>query len=175
MKSIILALLASLVWSSNVSAQTSFFEGKTVRILVGFSPGGAYDVWARVIAQYMGKYIPGNPAFVVQNMTGGGSMVAANHVYNVAKPDGLTFGLVTPALLLSSLPGEKRFSLTGLSSAGSVHRRRQTESFIFAQTPASRRSKTCARRRSRPSAVPRESAPRVLIGLSFLPTLLVSS
>jgi tripartite-type tricarboxylate transporter receptor subunit TctC len=107
MKSIILALLACLVWSSNVSAQASFFEGKTVRILVGFSPGGAYDVWARVIAQYMGKYIPGNPAFVVQNMTGGGSMVAANHVYNVAKPDGLTFGLVTPALLIEQLAGRK--------------------------------------------------------------------
>jgi tripartite-type tricarboxylate transporter receptor subunit TctC len=62
----------------NVSAQTSLFEGKTVRILVGFSRGGAYDIWARVIAQYMGKYILGNPAFVVQNMTGGGSMVAAS-------------------------------------------------------------------------------------------------
>src|SRR5678816_908035 len=103
MKSIILALLACLVWSSNVSAQTSFFEGKTVRILVGFSPGGAYDVWARVIAQYMGKYIPGNPALVVQNMTGGGSMVAANHVYNVAKPDGLTVGFVSPTISILSL------------------------------------------------------------------------
>ena len=61
MKSIFLTLLACLAWSSNLLAQTSFFEGKTVRILVGFSPGGAYDLWARLIAQHMGKYVPGNP------------------------------------------------------------------------------------------------------------------
>lgn len=66
---------------SSASAQTSFFEGKTVRILVGFTPGGSYDLWARTIAAHMGKYIAGNPIFVVQNMTGGGSMVAANYVY----------------------------------------------------------------------------------------------
>jgi tripartite-type tricarboxylate transporter receptor subunit TctC len=72
---------------------------------VGFSPGGAYDVWARLIAHHWSKYVPGSPTFVVQNMTGGGSMVAANHVYNVAKPDGLTFGLVTPALYIEQLAG----------------------------------------------------------------------
>ena len=123
----------------------------------------------------MGKYIPSNPAFVVQNMTGGGSMVAANHVYNVAKPDGLTFGLVTPALLIEQLAGRKevQFDWPKFSWIGSPER--QTDLFTFAQTPASRRSKTCARRRSHPSAAPRESAPRVLIGRSFLPTPSVSS
>jgi tripartite-type tricarboxylate transporter receptor subunit TctC len=69
---------------------------------VGFSSGGAYD---------MGKYVPGNPAFMVQNMTGGGSMVAANYVYNVAKPDGLTFGLVT--LRRFSLSSSPKFSWIG--------------------------------------------------------------
>jgi len=72
-------LLACILLSlSSARAQTPFYEGKTVRILVGFSPGGSYDLWARLIATHMGKYIAGNPTFVVQNMTGGSSMVAAN-------------------------------------------------------------------------------------------------
>jgi tripartite-type tricarboxylate transporter receptor subunit TctC len=107
MKIIFSALLACLPWISTVAAQTSFYEGKTVRIIVGFSPGGAYDVWARMMAHHWGKYIPGNPAFVVQNMTGGGSMVAANHVYNVAKPDGLTLGFVSPGIYIEQLSGRK--------------------------------------------------------------------
>ena len=90
MKKIIFGLFFLLAASTNLPAQSSFFEGKTARILVGFSPGGSYDLWARLIARHMGKHITGNPNFVVQNMTGGGSMVAANYVYNVAKPDGLT-------------------------------------------------------------------------------------
>jgi tripartite-type tricarboxylate transporter receptor subunit TctC len=107
MKKIIFGLLLLIVPGSDLQAQTSFFEGKTVRILVGFSPGGSYDLWARLIAHHMAKHIPGNPTFVVQNMTGGGSMIAANYIYNVAKPDGLTFGVVTPALYMEQLAGRK--------------------------------------------------------------------
>jgi tripartite-type tricarboxylate transporter receptor subunit TctC len=107
MKTIFPALLACLLWTSNLAAQSPFYEGKTVRIVVGFSPGGTYDVWARLMAHHMSKYVPGSPAFLVQNMTGGGSMVAANYIYNVAKPDGLTFGLVTPALYIEQLTGRK--------------------------------------------------------------------
>jgi len=107
MKTIFSALLACLLWTSSLAAQTPFYEGKTVRIVVGFSPGGTYDVWARLMAHHMNKYVPGSPAFLVQNMTGGGSMVAANYIYNVAKPDGLTFGLVTPALYIEQLTGRK--------------------------------------------------------------------
>jgi tripartite-type tricarboxylate transporter receptor subunit TctC len=107
MKKIIFGLLLLIAPGSDLQAQTSFFEGKTVRILVGFSPGGSYDLWARLIAHHMSKHIPGNPAFVVQNMTGGGSMIAANYIYNVAKPDGLTFGVVTPALYMEQLAGRK--------------------------------------------------------------------
>lgn len=86
-------------------AQTPFYEGKTVRIIVGFSPGAAYDAWARLMAHHWSKYIPGSPAFVVQNMPGGGSMVAANHVYNVAKPDGLTIGFISPTIYIEQLAG----------------------------------------------------------------------
>jgi len=105
MKTIFLALLACLLSTSNLAAQAPFYEGKTVRIVVGFSAGGTYDVWARLMAHHLSKHVPGSPSFVVQNMTGGGSMVAANHVYTVAKPDGLTFGLVTPALYIEQLAG----------------------------------------------------------------------
>jgi tripartite-type tricarboxylate transporter receptor subunit TctC len=107
MRGIIYGLFFLLAASADVPAQTAFFEGKTARILVGFSPGGSYDLWARLIARHMGKYIPGNPNFVVQNMTGGGSMVAANYVYNVAKPDGLTIAVVTPGLFIEQLGGRK--------------------------------------------------------------------
>ena len=98
---VVLAFLCS----SPGQAQTPFYEGKTVRIVVGFSPGAAYDVWARLMAHHWSKYIPGSPTFVVQNMTGGGSMVAANHVYNVAKPDGLTLGFVSPGIFIEQLTG----------------------------------------------------------------------
>jgi tripartite-type tricarboxylate transporter receptor subunit TctC len=124
MKTIFLGVLACLFWSSNLAAQAPFYEGKTVRIVVGFSPGGTYDVWARLMAHHMSKYVPGSPSFVVQNMTGGGSMVAANHVYNVAKPDGLTFGLVTPALYIEQLAGrnEVQHDWLKLSHVGSPER-----------------------------------------------------
>jgi len=104
-KRIFFGLFFLLATSFDLPAQTSFFEGKTARILVGFSPGGSYDLWARLIARHMGRHIPGNPNFVVQNMTGGGSMVAANYVYKVAKPDGLTIAVVTPGLFIEQLAG----------------------------------------------------------------------
>ena len=71
----------------------SFFDGQTIRLLVGFSAGGGYDTYGRAIARHIGKHIPGNPDIVVENMTGAGSLVAANHLYNQAEPDGLTVGL----------------------------------------------------------------------------------
>ena len=94
--------------SSNARTQTeAFYNGKTVRILVGATPGGFYDRWARLLARYIPKYIPGNPNFVVQNMPGAGSVVVANYTYHMAKPDGLT--LVMP---LNSLHLDQR-SLAG--------------------------------------------------------------
>lgn len=67
-----------------------YYEGKTIKLIVGFSAGGGFDTYSRVIGRHMGKHIPGNPTVVVENMTGAASLVAANHVYKVAKPDGLT-------------------------------------------------------------------------------------
>ena len=107
MKKILLVLFLSLIAVSPVFAQTPFYQGKTVQIRVGFAAGGAFDVWARLIASHLPRFIPGNPTFVVQNMTGGGSMIAANYVYGVAKPDGLTLGVVSPAMYVEQVTGKK--------------------------------------------------------------------
>jgi tripartite-type tricarboxylate transporter receptor subunit TctC len=84
-----------------------FFKGKTVRLVVGNSAGGAMDDWGRFVAQYLGKHIPGNPDVIVQNMPGAGAIIAANYIYNVAKPDGLTLGVVNPANYIDQLLGSK--------------------------------------------------------------------
>ena len=85
---------------------TSFYEGKTVRIIVGFTAGGGFDIYSRALARHMNRHIPGNPTFIVENMTGAGSLVAANHVYKVAKPDGLTIGHFIGGLFMQQLLGK---------------------------------------------------------------------
>ncbi|HWH80027.1 MAG TPA: hypothetical protein VNT76_21750, partial [Candidatus Binatus sp.] len=72
----------------NENAVADFYRGKTVRIVVGFSAGGGYDQYSRVIGRHMSKYIPGNPNVLVDNMPGVGSIIAANHIYNAAPKDG---------------------------------------------------------------------------------------
>ena len=69
-----------------------FYKGKTVRFVVGFTAGGGFDVYARAIARHINKHIPGKPTTIVDNMPGAGSLIAANYIYNQAKPDGLTMG-----------------------------------------------------------------------------------
>jgi len=87
-------------------AQDSFYKGKTVRIIVGASAGGGYDTYSRAIARHIGKHIAGNPTFVVDNMPGAGMLIAANHVYKVAKPDGLTIGHFIGGLFLQQFLGK---------------------------------------------------------------------
>jgi tripartite-type tricarboxylate transporter receptor subunit TctC len=91
--------------SGTGAADPEYYRGKTVRIIVGLSAGGGFDVYARAMARHMGKHIPGNPAFVVDNMPGAGSMIAANHVYKAAKPDGLTIGHFVGSLFMQQLLG----------------------------------------------------------------------
>jgi tripartite-type tricarboxylate transporter receptor subunit TctC len=136
MRNFLLALSICLAWISNAPAQTPFYQGKTVTIRVGFSAGGAFDVWARLIAAHIGKYIPGNPTFVVQNMTGGGSMIAANYVYSVAKPDGLTLGVVSPGIYIQQISGnqEVRFDWFKYSWIGSPEKTDRIF-YIRADTP----------------------------------------
>jgi len=87
------------------AAEVNFFQGKTVRIVVGTSPGGGFDVYSRALARHMGNYIPGNPTFLVENMSGAGHRIAANHVYKVARPDGLTIGNFFGGLLVGQVLG----------------------------------------------------------------------
>lgn len=115
------ASLALLVLADGAKAQDSFYQGKTVRIIVGASAGGGYDTYSRTIARHMGKYIPGNPTFVVENMPGAGFLISANHMYKIAKPDGLTIGHFIGGLFLQQLlekPGiefdARRFEYVGV-------------------------------------------------------------
>ena len=87
--------------------QDSFYHGKTIRVIVGFTSGGFYDRWSRLLARYVPKYLPGNPEMVVQNMPGAGGMIAANHIYTVAKPDGLSVAMLSYGLYLDQLVGRK--------------------------------------------------------------------
>ena len=80
-----------------------FYRSKTVRIIVGFSAGGGFDAYSRVIARHLGKHIPGNPAVIVDNMAGAGSIIAANHVYNAAPKDGTVIGNISGPIILEQL------------------------------------------------------------------------
>ncbi|HEU4339995.1 MAG TPA: tripartite tricarboxylate transporter substrate-binding protein [Candidatus Binatia bacterium] len=93
------------LWPTPAAAQEAFFKGKTMRIVVGFAAGGGFDTYARAISRHMGKHIPGNPNILVENMPGAGSLIAANHVYKVAKPDGLTIGHFGGGLFMQQLKG----------------------------------------------------------------------
>jgi tripartite-type tricarboxylate transporter receptor subunit TctC len=105
---VISAFITGLFIAETVIAQSEpFYQGKTVRIIVGFTPGGFYDRWARLLARYLPKYTPGSPEIIVQNMPGASSVIAANYVYNVAKPDGLTLGMSINSLYLDQLVGRE--------------------------------------------------------------------
>jgi len=102
-----------------------FYKDKTLRFIVGQAAGGGYDTYTRTIAQFMSKHVPGNPAAVVENMTGAGSLVAANYIYNNAKPDGLTIGNWNSAFVLNQALGDpnvkfdaRRFGWVGAPSKG---------------------------------------------------------
>ena len=80
-----------------------FYEGKTIRLIAGTTPGGGFDTYARTIARRLPAHIPGNPRIVVQNMPGGGFVIAANYLYRVAKPDGLTLGIMNSGVVMRQL------------------------------------------------------------------------
>jgi tripartite-type tricarboxylate transporter receptor subunit TctC len=84
-----------------------FYRGKTIRIIVGGSAGGGFDTYSRMMARHMGKHIPGNPAIMVENMSGAGTLIAAKYLYGSAKPDGLAFGIFNGALILGRALGLK--------------------------------------------------------------------
>ena len=120
------SLLFLLVNHSKTLGQAApFYKDKTIRIIVGFTSGGIYDQYARLLARHMGKYIPGNPTIIVQNMPGAGSLTSTNYVYGIAKPDGLTLGMPGSGIYLDQLLGRKEamFDVRKLGWLASVDQR----------------------------------------------------
>jgi tripartite-type tricarboxylate transporter receptor subunit TctC len=119
-----IAVLSLLLGPHRLNAQ-DFYKDKTVRFIVGQAAGGGYDSYTRTVARYIGKYIPGNPSTVVENMTGAGSLVAANYLYNSSKPDGLTIANWNSAFVLNQALGDpnvkfdaRKFGWIGAPSKG---------------------------------------------------------
>jgi tripartite-type tricarboxylate transporter receptor subunit TctC len=105
-------LLTVTILPASVRAQ-DFYKDKTLTIIVGYSPGGSFDLYARVLGRYIGRYLPGNPTRVVENMTGAGGLIAANHLYNRVKPDGLTIGAWAAPLVLQHIMGNEAAQFDG--------------------------------------------------------------
>ena len=105
------AVLGSVVFAASAAHAEDFYKGKTFRFIVGFSPGGGYDTYTRLIARYFSKYVPGNPTTLVQNMTGAGSLISANYVARRAKPDGLTGAVFNNSLIVQKSLGDKKVTV----------------------------------------------------------------
>lgn len=105
-----LALLA-MTWSHALANE--FYQGKTIRFIVGFSAGGGYDSYTRTVARHIGKHIPGKPGTVVENMEGAGSILAANHIYNKVEPDGLTVGIWNSHNIFNDAMDDKSVRIDG--------------------------------------------------------------
>src|ERR1051325_3523779 len=101
-----LSMLFLLAFALNVHP-AEFYQGKTIRVIVGGSAGGGFDIYTRAMARHMGKHIPGSPTLIVENMTGAGTLIAAKYLHSSAKPDGLSFGIFNGALILSGALGNK--------------------------------------------------------------------
>jgi tripartite-type tricarboxylate transporter receptor subunit TctC len=125
-RSFLPSLILSLLLLGNTGAAAQdFYKDKMIRFIVGQAAGGGYDTYTRTIARHMIKHIPGNPAVTVENMTGAGSLVAANYLYNTAKPDGLTVANWNSAFVLNQALGDpnvrfdaRKFGWVGAPSKG---------------------------------------------------------
>jgi tripartite-type tricarboxylate transporter receptor subunit TctC len=99
----LLVVIGCLLSSTAIYAQTPFYQGKTVTLVVATKAGDVYDLYPRLLAEYLAKYLPGNPNIIIQNVAGAAGLIATNQVYNLAKPDGLTLGAIYPALYFEQL------------------------------------------------------------------------
>jgi tripartite-type tricarboxylate transporter receptor subunit TctC len=121
-----LVALVAIVAAIPAGAQSprGFYEGKTINIVVGFSPGGGYDRYARLLARHLGKYVPGQPSVVVQNMPGAGSLVAVRHLDTTAPTDGTVMVAFNPGLIMESLtePEKTKLKFSDLAWIGSISR-----------------------------------------------------
>ena len=95
------------------SAEQDFYKGKTIRVIVGFAAGGGFDSYARILTRHMAKHTPGNPTFIVENMAGAGSRLAANYLYKATAPDGLTVGNFIGSLIMQQVLGDQSVEFDG--------------------------------------------------------------
>jgi tripartite-type tricarboxylate transporter receptor subunit TctC len=121
--------------SAAAQSVASFYSGKTINMLIGFSAGGGYDLYGRTVARYMGRYIPGNPSIVPQNMPGAGSLKVVNYLYNAAPKDGTAIGHFAPGILFERLLGRPsaeagQFEATRFTWLGSVSKEVSVCAFI---------------------------------------------
>ena len=107
MKKFIGIMFVLLLPPAALHAQAPYYQGKTISFIVGSGTGTAYDMYARLLGNHIGKYIPGNPSVIMQNMPAAGGIVAANFTYGVAKPDGLTLASINPAHYFNQIQGNK--------------------------------------------------------------------
>ncbi len=107
MRSLVLVVLFVAFGATAAQAQSveSFYRGRTINLVIGYSVGGGYDLHGRLLARHLGKHIPGNPGIIVQNMPGGGSLRAANFLYNAAPKDGTTIGVFSRGMAMEPLIG----------------------------------------------------------------------
>ena len=122
MRQILFAVILLLLTSGSARAQAPFYQGKTLTIIVATKAGDVYDLYPRLLAEYLPKYIPGNPNIIIQNVAGAAGLIATNQVYNLAKPDGLTIGAIYPALYFEQLAKrpEVKFDWNKFSWIGSM-------------------------------------------------------
>lgn len=120
------AIVALATEPARAQSPADFYKGKTVTIVVGYGPGGGYDIYARLLQRHLSKHIPGNPNIVIQNMPGAGSLVSANYLYNIAPKDGTAFGIFARNIPLVGLVGTQqqvkydpvKFTWIGSASSG---------------------------------------------------------
>jgi tripartite-type tricarboxylate transporter receptor subunit TctC len=146
-----LALATGVRAPASAQAVSDFYAGKTIQVLIGFSPGGGYDLYGRLIARHMGRHIPGNPKLVPQNMPGAGSLKAVNYLYGVAPKDGTALAHFAPGVLFEPLLGHAegaQFDATKFTWLGSASREASVCAFI-----ASAGIKSWADMRSKPTII----------------------
>ena len=100
---VLIVFVLSIIISPKGLPAAPYYDGKMLKILVGFPPGGGYDRMGRLLSKYLPKHIPGNPSIIIENMPGASSMIACNYLYKMAKPDGLTIGTFNRAIPTAQL------------------------------------------------------------------------
>ena len=114
------ALIAAAAGTVQAQSVEEFYRGRSMPLIIGFSVGSAYDLYARHLARFMGRYIPGNPTIVPQNMPGAGSQRAAQYIYSVAPKDGSVFGTMSRSMPIEPLLGDAKFDGRAFTWIGNI-------------------------------------------------------